>query len=86
MDDVGLFVTSGYVIACDLREVVLDNKLSEDHVEMNILYCPNDISAVMTIWKWSLTQTIVDGYSLRQLSYLMMTTTYQLLMKREKLE
>ncbi len=67
MDDVVLFVGSGCVIACDPREVVLDNKLGEDHVEMSILYCPNNISVVMTIWKWPLAQTIVDGYSLRQI-------------------
>jgi len=34
---------------------------------MNILYCLNNVLVVMTIWKWSLAQTIVDGYSLRQL-------------------
>jgi hypothetical protein len=67
VDDVGLFVTSGHVIACDLREAVLDNQFGEDHVGVSILYCPNNISVVMTIWKWLLAQTIVDGYSLRQL-------------------
>jgi hypothetical protein len=34
---------------------------------MSILYCLNNILAVMTIWKWPLAQTIVDGYSLKQL-------------------
>jgi hypothetical protein len=34
---------------------------------MNILYCLNNVLIVMTIWKWLLVQTIVDGYSLRQL-------------------
>jgi len=49
VDDVGLFVTSGHVIACDLREAILDNQFGEDHVSVSILYCPNNISAVMTI-------------------------------------
>jgi hypothetical protein len=34
---------------------------------MSILYFLNNVSTVMTIWKWPLAQTIVDGYSLRQL-------------------
>jgi hypothetical protein len=33
---------------------------------MNILYCLNNISTIMTIWKWLLAQTIVDGNSLKQ--------------------
>jgi hypothetical protein len=49
VDDVGFIGASGCVIACDLREVVLDNQLGEDHVRASILYCPNNISTVMTI-------------------------------------
>ncbi len=64
MDNVGFFVASGHVIACDPRKVVFYNKLNEDHVRTNILYYSNNISAIMTIWKWSLAQTIMDGYSL----------------------
>jgi hypothetical protein len=52
---------------------------------VNILYCLNNVSMVMTIWKWSLVQTIVDRYSLRQLLVSYMKTTYQLFMKRDKL-
>jgi hypothetical protein len=66
-DDVGLFIVSGFVIDCDLKEAILDNQLGEDHVKMSILYFLNNVSTVMTIWKWPLAQTIVDGYSLRQL-------------------
>jgi len=65
VDDVGLFIVNGCVIACDLKEVVLDNQLGEDHVRTSILYCLNNVLAIMTIWKWLLAQTIVDGYSLR---------------------
>jgi hypothetical protein len=54
-------------MACDPREEVLDNKLGEDHVGVNILYCPNNVLEVMTTSKWPLAQTIMDGYSLRQL-------------------
>jgi hypothetical protein len=67
VDDVGLFIASGHVISCDPKEVVFDNQLGEDHVGVNILYCLNNISMVITIWKWPLAQTIVDRYSIRQL-------------------
>ncbi len=49
MGDVGLFVVSGRVIACDPREVVLDNQLGEDHVGVSILYCSDNILMVVTI-------------------------------------
>jgi hypothetical protein len=62
-----MFITSGRVIACDLREAILDNQLSEDHVGVSILYYLNNISIVMMIWKWLLVQTILDKYSLKQL-------------------
>jgi hypothetical protein len=32
---------------------------------LNILHCPSNVVVVMTIWKWSLFQTNLDGYSLR---------------------
>jgi hypothetical protein len=76
VDDVGLFVANGRVIACDPREVALDNKLGEDHVGVSILYCLNNISVVMTIWKWPLAQIIVDGHSLSNFLYLMMKTRF----------
>ncbi len=85
MDDVGLLVISGRVIACDPSKLVLGNQLGEDHVKMNILYCPNNILMVVTIWKWMLAQTIMDGYSWNFFLYLMMKTTFQLPMRREKL-
>jgi hypothetical protein len=33
---------------------------------LNILHCPSNVVVVMTIWKWSLSQTNLDGYSLKQ--------------------
>ncbi len=67
LDDVGLLIASGQVIACDPKEAIIDNQLGEDHVGVSILYCLNNISTIITIWKWPLAQTIVDRYSLRQL-------------------
>jgi hypothetical protein len=52
------------IITCDPNEAILDNQLGENHVEVNILYCPNDI-AIKTIRKWPLAQTIMDRYSLK---------------------
>ncbi len=67
MEDVGFFVTNGHVVTCDPRDAIFYNELGEDHVKVSILYYSNNISAIMTIWKWLLAQTIVDGYSLKQL-------------------
>jgi hypothetical protein len=65
MDDVKLFVASGRVIAWDPKEAIFYNQLSEDHIRVSILYCPNNILVIMVIWKWPLVQTVVDVYSLK---------------------
>jgi hypothetical protein len=49
VDDARVFVAIRRVITCDPKEVVLDNQLGEDHFGLRILYCPNDVSIVMTI-------------------------------------
>jgi hypothetical protein len=49
------------------KEVILDDILGEDHVGLTILYYPQNISGVMTIWKWPLIQTIINGNSLHAL-------------------
>ncbi len=67
VDDVRLFIANGHVIIFDPNEAIIDNKLGEDHVNMSILYSPNNILVVITIWKWRLAQTIVDRYFLRHL-------------------
>ncbi len=60
----GGFVIRGWLIACDLREAMLGDDLGEDHVRLFILYCLDDISAIMNIWRWPLlTQTILHGHS-----------------------
>jgi hypothetical protein len=65
LDDYGVFIAKGRVIACDPMDTVLDDQLAEDHVGLCIMCCPSIVSVVMTIWKWPLTGTILDGYSLR---------------------
>lgn len=45
------FVAREQVIASDPKEVALDDDLGEDHVGLFNLYCPNDISTIMSIWK-----------------------------------
>ncbi len=68
----------GCVITSNPKEAVLDNQLGEDHVGLNILYCPNNVLVIMIIWKWPLSQTILDGFILRNFSYHTMKLTYQL--------
>jgi hypothetical protein len=65
VDDVGVFVKKGQVITCRPWDAILDNQFGEDHAGLCILYFLNNISITMTIWKWSLLQTILDGYSLK---------------------
>jgi hypothetical protein len=62
VDNVGEFLAKGHVVACDPQESILDDWLGKDHVGLCILYCPTTMSELMTIWKWSLAQTILDGY------------------------
>jgi hypothetical protein len=38
-------------MAFDLKEVILDDILGEAHIGLTILYCPRNISVVVTIWK-----------------------------------
>jgi len=45
------FVSRDQVIASDPKEAVLDDDLGKDHVGLLNLYCPNDISTIMSIWK-----------------------------------
>ncbi len=54
VNDEGVFVDKGWINACDPREAMLDDDLGEDHVGLFILYCLDDISTIMNIWKWPL--------------------------------
>jgi hypothetical protein len=66
VDNDGVFIAKGQMAACDPQEIILDDQLDEDHVELCIWYYPGIVSIVMTIWKWSLAQTILDKYPLRK--------------------
>jgi hypothetical protein len=63
VDDARVFLTKGCVVACDPHEAILNDWFKEDHVGLCILYCPTTVLAMMTIWKWPLAQTILDGYT-----------------------
>ncbi len=54
MDYVGVMITKGWINACDLRELVLDENLGETIVRVTILNYPCDIAQVMSIWRWPL--------------------------------
>jgi len=61
------FVDNGRVfIAKGPSEIVFNDWLGEDHVGLYILYCPMIMSIVMSFWKWSLSQTILDGYPFKE--------------------
>jgi hypothetical protein len=49
------------------REAILNDIFGCDHFGLTILYCPRDISAIMTIWKWLLAQTTMEGFLLKEL-------------------
>jgi hypothetical protein len=66
LNDDGVFIAKGQVIAYDPMEVVLDDWFGEDHVGLCIMYCLGIVSMVMTIWKWPLSWTILDGYFLQK--------------------
>ncbi len=54
-------------MAFDLQESIMDNILGDNHVGLTIFYYPGDISTIMTIWKWLLVQTTMEGFSLKEL-------------------
>ncbi len=60
-------LAKGHVIAFNLKEAIMDNILTHDHVNLTIFYCLGDISVVRTIWKQLLVQTIMEGFSLKEL-------------------
>jgi hypothetical protein len=45
----------------------MDDILGQDHVDLTIYYYTRNISMVMTIWKWSLAYTIVEGFLLKRI-------------------
>lgn len=58
---VKVFIDKRWVVTCDTKEVVLDDHMGKDPIGLNILYCPNDIFIIITIWNWwPLCQQILD--------------------------
>jgi len=53
----------------NLREAIMDDILGHDYVGLTIFYCPGNKSMVMSISKWLLIQTIVKGFSLKELLF-----------------
>jgi hypothetical protein len=62
--DIGVVIVKGQINACDPKEVVLDENLGEIIIGVTILSYPRDITEVMPIWRWLLSQTILNGHSL----------------------
>ncbi len=60
VDDNGVFITKGQVVACGPHETILNDQLGEDHVGLWILYCHGIVLTWMIIWKWLLAQMIFD--------------------------
>jgi hypothetical protein len=66
-DREGDFLLKGHVTKFDPREAILDNIIGDYHVDLTILYCLGNISMIMTIWKWLLVQTTMEGFLLKEL-------------------
>jgi hypothetical protein len=71
------------VITFDPREAILDNILGQDHVGLTIFYYPRDLSMIMTIWKWSLAYTTMEGFLLKEILFHTMKATYLKWMGKE---
>jgi len=54
VDYVGVMIAKGWINACDLRKLVLDEDLGETNVGMTILNYPRDIAQMKLIWRWPL--------------------------------
>ncbi len=67
MDDVRVMIIEGWINACNPREPILDEDLGETNVGVTILNYTCDIAQVMSIWRWFLSQTILDGFQLFEL-------------------
>ncbi len=54
MNHVGKMIIERKIVACDLKELVLDDDLGEINVGVIILNYPNNRSQIMSIWRWPL--------------------------------
>ncbi len=58
----GITIVKRLMIACGLRELVLDERLSENHVKVTIYeIAKSQITNYVHLDIWTLTQTIFDG-------------------------
>jgi hypothetical protein len=64
VDDGGIFIAKGRMVACAPQEAIFGDWFGENHV--CILFYPATVSTMMIIWKWPLAQMILDGYSLKE--------------------
>jgi hypothetical protein len=64
VNHIGKMIVEGRIVACDPKEPILDNNPNEIDVGVIILSCANDRSQIMSIWRWPLSQTILDGHCL----------------------
>jgi hypothetical protein len=71
LDLEGVFLAKVRVMIFNLGEEILDDFLGHDHVNLTILSYLGDISTIMTIEKWPLIQTTMEGFFLKEflLSY-----------------
>jgi len=67
LDLEGVFLAKDCVTTSNLRETIMDDILGHDHVDLTMPYCLGNILVVMTIWKWPLAQTTMEGFSLKEL-------------------
>ncbi len=64
VNHIGKMIVEGRIVTCDPKKLILDNNLGEIDVGVTILSCANDRSQIMSIWRWPLSQTIIDGHCL----------------------
>jgi hypothetical protein len=67
VNHVGEIIVERRIIACDPKELILDDDLGEIEVRVTILNYPKDTAQIMTIWRWPLSRTILDGHCLSSL-------------------
>jgi hypothetical protein len=48
----------------NIKEPIFYEDLGKNHAKVITLNCPNHKSQIMIIWRWPLSQTILDGHYL----------------------
>jgi hypothetical protein len=68
---VGEMIAERWIVISNPRELILDEDLGKTNVGVTILRCENDKTQIMSIWRWPLSQIVLDGHCL-----LSLLTTY----------